>query len=327
MKRCLTLSIAIVAAASLLLGACSTINVHRARASRAYLGDLLYVERSGSGAPVVFLPGLMGSTRFWEPVRFSMSNHTLIFVDELGFGRSPWPDVEYTLDDHLAALRRTLTAEGATSDVTIVAHSFGTILAAHYAARFPDEVDRLYLLGTPLFRNSEEARARMRTMSTLAALFSRSRTLAMGACILQDALGPIARFVAPLVARQTPRPVAEDATLHFWPALDGSVRNVILSRPIEVPLAVVGQKVTFIHGRRDPITPMERLRAVAVSLGAKIVEVPGDHGDYIGAGTDFVREELESAMSQRGDASVDEHGLSKLNRPPVRFSLLTRARI
>ena len=285
---------AAIAAVTLPLLACSTVQLSRARAQRQYLGDTLFVERSGTGPPVVLLAGLMGSTRYWQSAHFETvaGQHSLLFIDELGFGRSPWPDSDYLLEDHLAALRRTLVREGATSRVTFVAHSFGAILAANYAARYPDEVDHLYLLGAPVFRDATEARRQMARMSSIARLFSRSRWLAWGACMLQDALNPLARRLAPALARDVPSEVAQDSTLHFWGSLDGTVRNVILSKPIEEPLARLGGKVTFIHGQRDLVTPLSRVREVARRFGAELIVVPGDHGDYVGSGTNAVIQRL-----------------------------------
>jgi len=279
-----------IAALTLSLLACSTVQLRRARAERRHLGAMLYVKRSGHGSPVVLLAGLMGSTRYWKSAHFETvaAPHSVLAIDALGFGRSPWPDVDYTLEDHVSALRRTLVREGATSHVTFVAHSFGTILAANYAARYPDEVDQLYLLGTPMFRDAKEARRQMAGMSFVAKLFSRSRWLAWGACMIQDALNPVARRLAPRVVRGTPREVAEDSTLHFWRSLDGTVRNVILSIPIEQPLAGVGEKVTFIHGQLDRVTPVARVREVAQHLGARLIVVPGGHGDYVESGTNVV---------------------------------------
>lgn len=288
-----------IAAVTLSLLACSTVQVSRARAERRHLGDVLYVERTGTGPPVVFLAGLMGSTRYWKPARFETvsDQHVLLFIDELGFGRSPWPDGEYTLEDHVSALRRTLVREGATSHVTFVAHSFGTIVATNYAARYPEEVDHLYLLGTPMFRNPKEARQRMAGMSFVAKLFSRSRWLAWGACMVQDALNPLARRLAPKIGRGIPPEVAEDSTLHFWGSLDGTVRNVILIEPIERALARVGSRVTFVHGQRDPVTPLSRIQEVARDVGARVVVVPGGHGDYVGPGTNAVIQRLATDVA------------------------------
>lgn len=281
---------------TLSLLACSTVQVSRARAARRYLGDMLYVQGSGTGPPVVLLAGLMGSTRYWKSAHFETvaGHHSLLYIDELGFGRSPWPESDYTLEEHLSALRRTLVQEGATSHVTFVAHSFGTILAANYAERYPEEVDHLYLLGTPVFRSGPEARKQMAGMSFVAKLFSRSRWLAWAACMLQDAMSPLARRLAPAIGRDVPREVAEDSTLHFWRSLDGTVRNVILSKPIEQPLARVGGKVTFVHGERDRVTPLSRVREVAQRFGAGLIVVPGGHGDYVGSGTDAVIRRLAS---------------------------------
>ncbi len=287
---------AVTGAVTLSLLACSTVHVSRARAARLYLGDTLYVQRSGTGPPVVLLAGLMGSTRYWKAAHFETvaGEHSLLFIDELGFARSPWPDVDYTLDDHLSALRRTLVREGATSRVIFVAHSFGTILATSYAARYPNEVEHLYLLGTPVFRNPAEARQRMAGMSFFARLFARSRSLAWATCMLQDALNPLARRLAPVIGRDVPPEVAEDATQHFWGSLDGTLRNVILSQPIEQPLAGLGGRVTFIHGQGDLVTPLSRVQEVARGLGAVVIVVPGGHGDYVGMGTDAVIQRLVS---------------------------------
>ena len=248
---------------------------------------------------MVLLAGLMGSTRYWKSAHFETvgSKHKVLGIDALGFGRSPWPDVEYTLEDHVSALRRTLVREGATSHVTFVAHSFGTIVAANYAARYPDEVDHLYLLGTAMFRDAREARRQMAGMSFVARLFSRSRWIAWGACMIQDALNPLARRSAPLIARGIPPEVAEDSTLHFWGSLDGTVRNVILSKPIEEPLALLGTKVTFVHGQLDRVTPLSRIQEVAQRIGAGLIVVPGGHGDYLPSGTNEVIRRLDSPKS------------------------------
>lgn len=97
------------------------VRVRRLRAERARLGNLLHTEIRGQGDPVVFLAGLPATTHFWQGAFDSLAKTRLIFVDALGFGRSPLPDVEYTLADHLGALRRTLIAQGATRRVTFVA--------------------------------------------------------------------------------------------------------------------------------------------------------------------------------------------------------------
>ncbi|MEO6260329.1 MAG: alpha/beta hydrolase [Thermoanaerobaculia bacterium] len=267
----------------MLVEALAWANVRQQRAKRAYLGDRLFVERNGAGPPMVFLAGLEGSTRYWPPDFAALSDrHGLLYIDALGFGRSPWPLTEPTLEDHLDWLRRTLVAEGATQHVTIVAHSFGTIVAAYYAARHPQEVERLVLLGTPIFRGQDDARQRIKSMSSLAGVFSLNPVIAREACLLMGAFRPLIRNVLPHLARDSRSEVVEDAVLHDWPSIHGAIQNVLLRSPIESALDRVRASITFVHGDEDPVTPLQRVREVAERLHADLVVVPGDHQTYAG---------------------------------------------
>jgi pimeloyl-ACP methyl ester carboxylesterase len=260
----------------------AAVRVRHLRAERAPLDGRLFTEiRGGQGDPIVFLAGLPGTTSYWGEAFDSLARgHRLIFVDALGFGRSPWPDAEYTLDEHLGALRRTLVAAGATRRVTLVGHSFGTLLAAWYAARFPGEIERLYLLGTPVFHDRKEALARIREMSSTAGLFSLNPLLARESCKLHEAFGPLLAKILPPLMPRLPARIVRGAMLHTWRSFDGTLRHVVLTEPIRIPLAQVGPKVTFIHGRADGITPLERIRALAAEDGARVVETGDDHLSY-----------------------------------------------
>ena len=273
------LSLATVAAA---VEVAAAVRVSRLRAERLYLGDLLYTEVLGGGDPVVFLAGLPATTSFWQGAFDPLAaTHRLLLVDNLGFGRSPIPNIEYTLDDHLGALRRTLESRGATRRVTFVAHSFGTLLAAHYAARYPGEIEHLFLLGTPVFDGEREAREHIREMSSMAGVFTLNPILAREACKLHEAtLSPALALVVPLFMPDTPPELARAGLLHTWKSFDGSLRNVVLTTPVAVPLASLGPKVTFVHGRADPITSLERVQALAEATGARVLVTADDHLSY-----------------------------------------------
>src|SRR5687767_5269367 len=93
---------ALVVALALLTQACSAYHVRRAREQRQPLGDLLYVEAAGAaaGRTLVFLPGMTGTTTYWREagaLELAADDQRVLLIDELGFGRSPWPDGEYTL--------------------------------------------------------------------------------------------------------------------------------------------------------------------------------------------------------------------------------------
>ena len=260
----------------------AAVRVRRLRIERARFGDRLHTEIRGQGDPVVFLAGLPATTHFWQGAFDPLAKtHRLIFVDALGFGRSPLPDVEYTLEDHLGALRRTLAAQEASGRVTFVAHSFGTLLAAHYAARYPDEVERLFLLGTPVFSDEQEAREHIREMSPMSGVFTLNPVLAREACKLHEAtLSPALARIVPRFMPDTPPEIAREGLLHTWQSFDGTLRNVVLSKPIAVPLQQLGPKVVFVHGREDHITTLARVRELASAIGARVVETGDDHLSY-----------------------------------------------
>ncbi|HVT58411.1 MAG TPA: alpha/beta fold hydrolase [Thermoanaerobaculia bacterium] len=301
-------------------GALAELNLRRDRRRRLALGDCLYVENRGRGAPVVFLPGLQGSTRYWRRAFDDLAaGRRLLFVDLLGFGRSPWPAAGYTLDDQLAALRRTLVAVGATRQVTLVGHSTGAVLAAYYAARHPAEVSRLVLLGTPVFDNPREARRRLWKLGPLAGIFSQSRPLAWAACTLLCALRPLLVRTLPGLGRELPAAVVRDATLHVWPAVDGTIRHLLLGSPISAALAQLAAHgglggpgsagapgapdgmahgpwppapdpgIVFVHGVADPITPLARIRRLAAATGAAVAAAPGGHLSYVTVAREITR--------------------------------------
>lgn len=258
------------------------LNVRAQREKRAYLGDRLYAEIRGQGPPVVFIAGLQGSIRYWGRSFDSLqSDHRLIFVDLLGFGRSQWPLHEPTLDEHLAWLRRTLVALGATRNVTIVAHSFGTIIAAHYSARHSTEIDRVVLLGTPVFTSVDDASRRIREMSSVAALFALNPIIARESCLIMGAFRPFFRRLAPLLGRRISDEAAADALLHDWPSINGAIQNILLRIPTAPAILKLAPKVVFVHGIRDSVTPVERIQALARRAKAKIILVDGDHQDYV----------------------------------------------
>jgi len=171
-------------------------------------------------------------------------------------------------------------AVGATGRVTLVGHSFGTLLAAQYAARFPGEIERLYLLGTPVFHDPKEALARIREMSSTAGLFSLNTVVARESCKLHEAFGPLLAKILPPLMPHLPARIVRGGMQHTWQSFDGTLRNVVLDRPIRIPLAGIGPKVTFIQGRADAITPLERIHALAAEIGAQVVETGDDHLSY-----------------------------------------------
>ena len=272
------------------LAARATRASHNRRAS--HLGQKLHTTISGTGAPVFFLHGFRGSGRYWEPhVRRLAPNHQVIVVDILGFGHSPWPaDARYDVEEHLRAIHRTITPLVGGQRVTVVGHSMGAILAAEYAREYHDEVSGLVLSNAPMFRSESEAKARIREMSPMAAMFSVQRFWARASCDLVCAFRPLLFQIAPRLEPDVPPHVARDAVLHRWESFDRTLRKVVLQSRLEETLrSIAPLPITIIHGTDDRVTDRERLEETAAATEAKLVFVRGGHNIYLSDPDEVVR--------------------------------------
>ena len=105
-------------------------------------GNLSY-RACGNGEPVVFLHGLLGSSKSW-PFQFEHFGRTrrVIAWDAPGFGQSDM--VAVSIDAFVDALREFLGFIGEPK-VALVGHSMGGTVGARFAALYPAQVSRLVL--------------------------------------------------------------------------------------------------------------------------------------------------------------------------------------
>lgn len=112
---------------------------------------LHYLARHETGRTVVLCHAAPGAASFDpEPEQTRVRNITLLAVDRPGYGQSDpmpaqeWASVSSAADDLAAALERT-----ARGPVGVAGWSAGGRVALALAARRPDLVDRIVVLGTP----------------------------------------------------------------------------------------------------------------------------------------------------------------------------------
>ena len=106
------------------------------------------VAGKAEGVPVVFLHGGPGQgsqtfARFAGPLL--EPDLRMVYLDQRGSGRSerPWNEA-YSIDLLIEDLEKLRQAWG-TDKIAVIGHSFGTILAVEYAARYPEHTDRVIL--------------------------------------------------------------------------------------------------------------------------------------------------------------------------------------
>lgn len=246
------------------------------RTRQARTRTLYHEEHGAGGRTLVFLPGVGGTTRYWASrVAPLAAGRRLLFVDLLGFGRSPKPWTTYTVERHVAELHRVLAGRG---PVTLVGHSFGAIAAVAYAARHPEQVDALALLNLPNFGGEERALEYFRARPSADRWVMTNVVLASVACVVTRRL---MRRLLPRLAPGMPRDVLEDYVLHTWRSAtstmwEGVYRYDLAHDAAALPRAL---PVLLLHGERDPTAPLdgvERLRGAHPGWTLRVLP-NGDH--------------------------------------------------
>lgn len=236
----------------------------------------LYLTKTGSDGPtLVFLPGLSGTTRYWQGHLGTLEkDFRVLLIDPLGFGNSPKPWSRYTVDQHVEALYQTLKEE---KKITLVGHSMGTLLSIAYAARHPEQIERLVLISIPYFGGAKEAQLFFSSQPVPYGWFFSNMALAAVICILTRRLFG---WLVPYVRRDLPREVATDIAKHSWRSFTSSFWEVICNYNPQKDADALGQlPVLCIHGEQDETAPLAGAMALANGRpGWQALLLPGvDH--------------------------------------------------
>ena len=116
-------------------------DVHPRKRLRVLDSEMSYVDL-GEGDPVVFLHGNPTSSYLWRNVISGItSKRRLLAPDLIGMGQSnSAPGGHYRFVDHARYLDAWFDGVGATKNVTLVIHDWGSVLGLHRAKRFPDQI-------------------------------------------------------------------------------------------------------------------------------------------------------------------------------------------
>lgn len=245
------------------------------------LTPTLYVAESGMGdSTLVFLPGMGGTTRYWQGrVTKLEQDFRVLLVDLLGFGESPKPATQYTVKRHVDALHRTLSP---TAPFTLVGHSMGAVLSVAYAVRYPEQVERLILIGLPYFGNREQTYWHFRNGTFFDRWFLTNVTMAAAACM---ATRRVFGRVLPYLLPDIPRDVAEDLVKHTWRSFTSSLWEVIYNENLQEDVAQLGNDIPVfcIHGDGDQTAPLSGVLLVADGRPNWQVQVlaGGDHHPWL----------------------------------------------
>jgi pimeloyl-ACP methyl ester carboxylesterase len=109
--------------------------------------DLAYVD-AGQGPPLLFVHGIGGDWRTWEPVLLPLAaRHRVIAVDLPGHGGSAKGAGDYSLGG-MANVLRDLMGALEVERATLAGHSLGGGIAMQFAYQYPERCERLVLVSS-----------------------------------------------------------------------------------------------------------------------------------------------------------------------------------
>jgi cis-3-alkyl-4-acyloxetan-2-one decarboxylase len=226
----------------------------------------------GSGPVVVLIHGIASSSVTFEKViPLIEPDHRVIAIDLLGFGESPAPDdATYTIEEHVAALERTIDRLRLRGDFTLVGHSMGSLIAARYASTRRRGLRRLVLVSPPIYLapgaiGSRRDRASMGLYLRAYEYLRTNKEFTIRAAAGLARLSPIKNLL--VVSEQNWRPFVL------------SLENSIESQTSVSDLAAVRVPVEVVYGSIDPLVTPSGIRVIGQLRGVEVHRVDG--GDHV----------------------------------------------
>jgi 3-oxoadipate enol-lactonase len=215
----------------------------------------LMAEAEGDAPAVVFLHGIGGAARIWEPQlrTFCAAGHTGVAVNLLGYGGRA-PVRELTFEDLAADVEALIASVGLDRPI-VIGHSLGGMIAQTMLHRRPDCYRAAVLCCTsPAFGNASGEFQKKFVADRLAPIAA-GRTMAdLAAAIVDEIMGPKpdarGRDQAIEIMRATPNETYV-AAVHCIVGFDERANLANIRLPV---LCLAGE-----HDRNAPAPMMERM--------------------------------------------------------------------
>ena len=230
----------------------------------------LAVETAGSGPPLILVHGLGGTANVWQPqVGDLAERHTVVRFDLQGSGRSPATGA-LSIDRWVADIEHLMARLGL-DRAAFAAHSLGTLIVQHFAARHPHRVERLVLLGV----NRAPEESRRQTVRDRAAKVRKEGMMAIADGVIKAALSEDTR-------QRKPEVVACVREMLLRQDPEGYARSCeAVAESVGADLARIVSPVLLVAGSEDTVSPPASSERMAADLEHARVEVLHGCGHWL----------------------------------------------
>lgn len=199
----------------------------------------------GQGKVVVLLHGLGRTGQTWRHLvrLFDLHEYRVVAFDLLGFGKSPKPEVAYTVDDHARAVIASIEKLHAGKPIVLAGHSMGCLIAVRVARLRPKLVKRLILFEMPLYAGLPDKRRYRLRLNFYRGLYK--RVIAYQPVFEPNAARPAQRWAGKIMGFTV--------SAETWPAFVKSLENTILNQTTTEDIKKLVMPTEVIYGSRDRI--------------------------------------------------------------------------
>lgn len=114
---------------------------------------------TSSQSTLIIIPGWGGSQETWANFvdQAKQSFHDVQVIELPCFGKEPCPTDVWGVEEYAEFVRQKLTTLPS-SQILLLGHSFGGVIATHLAANHPEIIKKLIIVGAPIFRQKRGLR-------------------------------------------------------------------------------------------------------------------------------------------------------------------------
>ncbi|MDP2909831.1 MAG: alpha/beta hydrolase [bacterium] len=203
----------------------------------------------GEGNPLLILHGWGSNKEKWQKVAeiLSQKGFKVVVLDLPGFGESQEPDLIWDLDEYALFINEFAKSLGLQS-FNLLGHSFGGAVASKYALKYPEKINKLFLVGAACIRKEKAKRKLFKVLS-------------------------IFKFI-PFARRFFYRFIVKSD----YPQTKGIMRDIYL-KCIKEDLSDELEKITaptiIIWGEKDDITPLSQAKLINSKIkNSKLFIIP-----------------------------------------------------
>jgi 3-oxoadipate enol-lactonase len=224
--------------------------------------ERIAVEVDGEGDAVLMIHGLGGTTNTWTPLLGAFARHKRVRLDLPGSGRSWRVEGSLSIEKFVDAAKRALAA-AKVDKAHVVAHSMGTIVAAHLAAAEPAMVRSLALFG-PLLAPPDQARVSIRARA--------AKAQQEGMTGIADSLGQASTSNETRQRRHVAVAFVRESLMGQHP--DGYARSCeALADAQAADTSRIVCPALLVTGDEDAVAPPQSVRMMAQKISGSRVEI------------------------------------------------------